>query len=191
MKTVVTNVISGVKTQFENIRNTVSNVFQSVWNTISGTFENVKSKVFEVFENVKNTISSAIEKIKGFFNFEWKLPNLKLSEIKATGSFSLNPPSVPHFSIEWHKYGGIITRPTIFGMNGNKIMAGGEAGAEAILPLDTLWSKLGEFMQQRTQPEQSEVNTYTINVYANFDSGDDYEKGNRLAQIIVDKIKNM
>lgn len=191
VKTVVANVISGVKTQFENIRNTVSNVFQSVWNTISGTFENVKSKVFEVFENVKNTISGAIETIKGFFKFDWELPKIKLPHFSISGSFSLNPPSIPTIGVDWYAKGGIMTRPTIFGINGNNIMAGGEAGAEAVLPLDTLWSKLGEFMQQRTQPEQSEVNTYTINVYANFDSGDDYEKGNRLAQIIVDKIKNM
>ena len=173
------------------MRTTVSDVFNNVWSTISTTFENVKTKVSEVFENVKKTISGAIETIKGFFNFEWELPHLKVPEIKTTGSFSLNPPSVPHFSIEWHKYGGIMTRPTIFGMNGNRLMAGGEAGAEAILPLDTLWSKLGEFMQQRTQPEQESVNTYNINVYANFDGGDDYEKADKIAQIIADKIKNM
>ena len=68
--------------------------------------------------------------------------HLKLPHVSISGSFSINPPSVPHFGISWYKDGGILTRPTIFGAAGNNLLAGGEAGAEAVVPLATLWDKL-------------------------------------------------
>ena len=82
-------------------------------------------------------MKSAIDKIKGFFDFEWSLPDLKVPVPKVTGKFSINPPSVPHFSIEWRREGAIFTRPTIF--NTPRGFQGvGEAGAEAVLPIEKL-----------------------------------------------------
>lgn len=73
-------------------------------------------------------------------NFSWSLPKLKLPHPKISGKFSLNPPSVPKFSIEWYKHGGIMTEPTLFDYNPmtGKARVGGEAGAEAIAPIDLL-----------------------------------------------------
>ena len=191
VRTVVTNVISGVKNQITTIRTTVSNIFTSVWTTISQTFENVKSKVVSVFENVKSTIRNAIETIKGFFHFEWSLPKIKLPHFKMTGSFSLNPPSVPSFGVEWYKQGGIMTRPTMFGINGGNAMVGGEAGAEAILPLTQFRNNLRDYLRPQTVPAGKPNVTNYIDIKIYSDGDDDETLANKVANKIVEVIENM
>ena len=190
VRTVVTNVIGGVKSQIDTVRNTVSSVFNSVLSTISSTFDSVKSKVVSVFENVKTTISNAIEKIKGFFKFNWELPKIKLPHFSITGKFSLNPPSIPTFSVQWYRQGGIMTRPTIFGMNGTSAMIGGEAGAEAILPLSQFWDRLGSYFKPQPTPVAT-GNTYNITVNVDGRGDNDDAIAEKVARKIVDMVKNM
>lgn len=96
------------------------------------------SFVKSITDKVVSGIKSLIDKIVGFFkNAKLSLPKIKLPHLKITGKFSLDPPSVPHFSISWYKNGGIFTNPTVFSGVGI-----GEAGAEAVIPLDQLWSRL-------------------------------------------------
>lgn len=86
-------------------------------------------------------MANAVEKCKSLMNFSWSLPKLKLPHISISGSFSLNPPSVPKFSISWYKMGGVFDSPTLFGY-GNGMLGGlGENGAEAVVPLEknTMW----------------------------------------------------
>ncbi len=163
IRTIVSGVISGVKAQFENVRNTVSTVFTSVKDTVSTVFENIKSKIAGVMDTVKNTVRTAIDTIKGFFKFDWKLPDIKLPHLKVTGSWSFNPPSVPSFGIDWYAKGGILTRPTLFGMNGSRGMAGGEAGAEAVLPLSMLWKQLRQFLLEAQGRQTQSGKTGTAN----------------------------
>ena len=113
-------------------------------------------------ENAKNKVNNAIQKIKSFFNFSWSLPKLKLPHISISGKFSLNPPSVPKFGIEWYKNGGIMTNPTMFGFNpmSGKAMVGGEAGPEAILPL----SKIPELMEKMGYLNNNSSSTISINL---------------------------
>lgn len=119
---------------FNNFKETISDVFESVKTKI----ESFKTKVSDTFENVKSTIKGAVDKIKGFFDFSWSLPKLKLPHISVSGSFSLVPPRAPSFGIDWYAKGGILNKPTIFGMNGSKLLGGGEAGMEAVLPIKLL-----------------------------------------------------
>ena len=98
-------------------------------------------------DGAKNIVSGAIDKIKGFFNFEWSLPKIKLPHFSITGSFSLNPPSVPSFGIDWYAKamdkGMILNSPTIFGMNSNgQPMGAGEAGSETVVGTNSLMSMI-------------------------------------------------
>lgn len=133
VKTTVSNAINSVKT-------TISNGLNSAKTTVTNILNSIKSKFSSIMENAKNIVSNAINKIKGFFNFSWSLPKLKLPHPKISGSFSLNPPSVPKFSVEWYKHGGIMTEPTLFDFNPmtGKARVGGEAGDEAIAPIELL-----------------------------------------------------
>ena len=115
-------------------------------NSIVSTFNQVKSKVTSIFNSIKTaivtpintavkTVQTAINKLKKIINgAKLKLPKIKLPHFSISGKFSLKPPSVPKVSVKWYKQGGIFDSPTIAGI--------GEAGPEAVVPLDTLWNKL-------------------------------------------------
>lgn len=111
--------------------------------------ESIRDTFSSKMDASKEAVRSAIDKIKGFFNFSWSLPKLKLPHFNISGKFSLNPPSVPSFGIEWYRKGGIMDNPTVFGMNGGNVMAGGEAGPEAILPLEPFYTKLTQILDSR------------------------------------------
>lgn len=101
------------------------------------------------FNNMVSFISGIPGRIKSFFaGLVIQLPHIKVPVIKISGSFSIAPPSVPHFSIEWYAEGGILTKPTMFGMNGSRPMVGGEAGPEAILPIDNIKGYMVDAMNE-------------------------------------------
>ncbi len=130
---------SGVSTAVNAVKDTVSNVFNGIKSTATSVWNGIKNAITEPIEAAKAKVKSVIDAIKGFFSgLKLKLPKIKLPHFKVEGKLSLNPPSVPKLKIDWYKDGGILTKPTIFGVNGNRLMAGGEAGAEAILPIDRL-----------------------------------------------------
>ena len=147
----------GVVSKAQEIKNNAVNKFNELKqgaadkvtetkNNIVNKFNDIKQGISDKINSAKDTVKSAIDKIKGFFNFSWSLPKLKMPHVSIKGKFSLSPPSVPSFGIEWYKSGGIMTSPTLFGVNGNKLMAGGEAGPEAILPINLLRQYVNEEM---------------------------------------------
>lgn len=133
--------VDTIKSKLESAKNTVSNILNAI-----------KDKFSSIFESAKNIVSNAIEKIKGFFNFKWGLPKIKLPHFSITGKFSLNPPQIPKFSVEWYKLGGVFDEPTLFGYGDGKIGGLGEDGAEAIVPLErnTAWlDRLAEMLNDK------------------------------------------
>lgn len=112
-------------------------------NTVRTKFEDIKNNISDKINTARDTVKRAIDKIKSFFNFEWKLPKLKLPRISVQGKFSLAPPQVPKFNIEWRKEGAIFTKPYIFGNQGV-----GEAGPEAVLPIEKLGGILADTLER-------------------------------------------
>lgn len=113
----------------------VEQIFSSILNTILAT-------IGLDMDQAKSIFDSAIEFIKGLVKFEWSLPHLKMPHFSITGSFSLNPPSVPKLSVSWYAKGGILDGAQIFGALGNTLLGGGEAGPEAVLPLASFYKEL-------------------------------------------------
>lgn len=130
--------------------------------TVSSVMENIKSAFSSKMDKAKSVVSGAIDKIRNFFNFSWSLPSIKLPHFSITGKFSLNPPSIPHFSVSWYKSGAIMGSEMIFGMNGNTLLAGGEpgTGGEAILPLAPFYTKLNEILDKKLEAVQRTQNVY-------------------------------
>ena len=137
----------------ESLKNTAASKFSEMGNTIYDKFSGISGKITDTFSKCRDTVHNIVEKIKGFFNFEWKLPNIKLPHFKIDGSFSLSPPSIPHIGVDWYAQGGVMTKPTAFGVNpatGN-VMAGGEAGAEAIAPISVLQDYVRRAVSERDE----------------------------------------
>lgn len=172
IRTVVTNVIEEIKTVIQSIKDTFSNVFNSVKNIVSNVFNSIKTTISNVWKGIKNLI--------------------KAPHIVQTGTISIAGIStpIPKLGIQWYAKGGIMTRPTMFGMNGGNAMVGGESGAEAVLPLDMLWSKLAQFLTPQPASDRPNITNYIeVKVYSGND--DDETLANKVAARIVEVIENM
>lgn len=135
---------------WEGIKNAWAGVTEWFGNLVEG----IKAKFAAIKDAIVQPFKTAIDKVKGFFaGLKLKFPHIKLPHFKLTGEFSLKKLTVPKLSIQWYANGGIMTKPTVFGMNGSSLMAGGEAGPEAILPIDKLQGYVAEAIQRST-PQQ-------------------------------------
>lgn len=153
----VSNAVEKAKTKVSNTWNSIkdktTSVFNSVRDKVSSIFTKIKDTMSEKLETAKSKVKSAIDKIKGFFNFKWSLPKIKLPHFKIKGKFSLDPPSVPKFSIDWYakamKNPMLLTEPTIFGYNAQtgQYLGGGEAGSEVVSGTNTLMNMISTAAQ--------------------------------------------
>lgn len=141
-RSMVTNAVNGIKSTF-------SSGFNAAKSTVSNIFGSIKDKIKSIMDGAKNAVSNAISAIKSKFHFSWSLPKLKLPHISISGKFSINPPSVPKFSISWHKLGAIFSKatliPTLGGVHGV-----GEAGPEAVSPISTLQDYVSQSVRENT-----------------------------------------
>lgn len=181
IKTVTSTIWNGIKTaittSLNTTRSTVSSVVNRIGTTIGNIWDRVKSTTESAWESIQNAIETpintardvvqdAINTIRGAFNFTWSLPHLALPHPYITGSFSINPPSVPHFGIDWYRNGAIMTKPTVFGASGNTLLAGGEAGDEAILPLKPFYDRLADILDKKLEAINT---TQPVYVYVTLD----------------------
>ena len=170
VKTAVTTPINAAKSAVTSAINGIKSTISSVWNSVksatSSTWNAIKTAITTPINAAKTAVGNAISAIRSKFNFSWSLPHLKLPHPSISGSFSLNPPSVPHFSISWYKNGGIMTKPTAFGAAGDTLLAGGEAGAEAILPLKQFYDRLGDMLDKKLDAIMTGTTVY---VYVTMD----------------------
>ena len=148
--------------KFESAKEKTQNPFQTIgswfserWNDIQSALKEIpnwfKNLFNDAMENAKSIVKSGIDKLRSFFNFDWSLPRIKLPHFNISGSFSLNPPRIPSFSVDWYARGGVFNSPSIIGV--------GEAGQEAVMPLErntgwisTLAQKVAERMPVNNAP---------------------------------------
>ncbi|HFV0331409.1 TPA: phage tail tape measure protein [Streptococcus agalactiae] len=172
----VSSVWNGMKATISGVLSGISNTVSSVWNGVKSTItnaingaKNAVSSAINAITNAingaKNAVSSAINAIKNLFNFKIKWPHIPLPHFSVSGS--ANPldwlkGGLPKISIQWYAKGGILTKPTAFGMTGNSLMVGGEAGREAVLPLNN--QTLGSIGRSIAATMPSKGTTITVNI---------------------------
>lgn len=133
--------VQNINSQFPGLSGAVS--------TVSNIMDGVRSAFASKIEAARSAVSQGIANIKNLFNFSWSLPPIKLPHFSVSGSFSLNPPSVPKIDVSWYRQGGILNGAQIFGSMGDTLLGGGEAGAEAVLPLSSFYSELAAILDER------------------------------------------
>ena len=148
--------------KFESAKEKAQNPFQKIGSWFGDRWKDMQDALKEIpnwfknlfndaMDNAKSIVKSGIDKLRSFFNFDWSLPKIKLPHFNISGSFSLNPPRIPSFSVDWYARGGVFNSPSIIGV--------GEAGQEAVMPLErnTGWisilaQKLAERMPANNVP---------------------------------------
>lgn len=143
----VDGIKASAKAGFEAVKSNITGPINTAKSTVLSVFEGIKSGISSKINGARDVVKNAISTIKNAMNFNWKLPNLKLPHISIDGSFSLNPPSVPHFSIAWRAKGAVFDQPTIMptrlGWQGV-----GEAGPEAVAPITVLQTYVEEAVER-------------------------------------------
>ena len=192
----ISNTINAISSTISNVWNgissTISNVLDGISNTVSNVWTGIKNSIGDAINGAKDLVSSAIDAIKGLFNFSISWPHIPLPHFSVSGS--ANPldwlsQGVPSISIEWYAKGGIMTKPTIFGANGNNLMVGGEAGNEAVLPLnDKTLGAIGRGIAQTMGENPTNINiTITGNVVR--EEADITRIADQVAQRIADELQ--
>ena len=146
IKEAITNHMSNAAKNNAKFGNAISNKLSGAWDAIKSktgsTFSSIKDTMGDLMGGARDKVKGAIDKIRGFFNFKWSLPKIKLPHFKKHGKFSLNPPQVPSFSVDWYdkamKTGRILKGATIFGMMNGKLLGGGESGSETVVGTKSL-----------------------------------------------------
>lgn len=163
----ILSIIGGIVSSIVSV---VSGGFNAASATVSGVMDGISSVIGNVMGDAENTVSNAIDSIVGFFaGMHIEFPHINLPHFSLSGEFSLMPPSVPAIGIEWYAKGGIMTAPTMFGVNGGRAMVGGEAGPEAVLPISLLQDYIDHAFDRNQVGNNNEVN---VTVYAGGDSDD-------------------
>lgn len=175
---------TNIKTTFTNIKTSITTAMNAVktflttsWNSIktaaSTAWNGVKNAMLTPIQSARDKIKSIIDKVKGYFPIKVGklLSGIKLPHFSISGEFNIKNKTVPKLSIDWYKTGGIFDSPSVIGV--------GEAGPEAVVPLDKFWDKLDKL--------QGETNI-VINVYG--DNSDPKQIANEVRRMLIKETNN-
>ncbi len=147
--------VKGISDKFEDLK--------AGFNKVKTIFGNIQKTIADKMESARKKVKDAIDKIKGFFNITLKfkglkMPSISLTMVKGKGIMAkaaevLGLSGVPKFSVKWNAEGAILDNPTIFGMAGNTLLGGGEAGKEAVAPIDVLQ----DYVRQSVREENNQI----------------------------------
>ena len=187
IKTAISTVVDGIKSKvssaFESVKSTATNLFNGIKSTATNVWNGIKTAIITPIEAARDKIRSALDAVSGFFSgLKLQLPHIKLPHFRVSGTLSISPPSVPHLSIDWYKEGGIMTKPMVFGMNGSALMAGGEAGSEAILPLSGFYKQLEAMLDNKLNMHN--VEKYLAVIAANSGKGIYLDDGTLVGRLL-------
>lgn len=186
IKSFGSSAIDGIKNKFNDFKNSVTNLkdsaiekFNAMKTKVQSTFDSIKTAISKPIESAKETVRKAIDKIKGFLDFDFKLPKPKIPSFSVSGGEApwgfMGKGKLPSIKIKWNKDGAIFTRPTIFDTQ-QGFQGVGEAGAEAVLPIEKLENWINRGFNQ----------VVNNNYYAN----DKFERLIEVAEAILDKDSN-
>lgn len=214
MKSVISSVFNAIKSTITSILNSIKSVFSSVWNgikstvssvinsikstissgmnsaksTVTGVLNGIKSSFTSIWNGCKSVVSDAINRIRSTMNFSWSLPHLKLPHISISGSFSLKPPSAPHFGISWYKKAMdspfMFTQPTLFDVNPitGTAKGAGEAGDEIMYGHNNLMNDIQDAVDHRDNLIVKALNDWFEQLFSIFEEWFPEFKG----QLILD-----
>ncbi len=158
----------------------VTGLGSALWGKVAAAAAGIRDRFMQPINQIREKFQAVVNKIKGFFPIKVGnlLSGLKLPHLSISGKLSLNPPSVPKLSVSWYAQGGIFDGATVLGGIGV-----GEAGPEAILPLDPFWKKMDEIANNMQGGN-------TINIYVNGSDKDPRQIAEEVKRVLIKETNN-
>lgn len=159
--------MSGISQKADDAKSGILSTFQGIKDGCINAFNSVKDGITNAISTAYNNVEYWFQKIKDTLSGTLSFPNIKMPHFSITGSFSLNPPKVPYFGVQWYAKGGVLTKPTLFGMNGDQAMGGGDAGPEAVAPI----SVLQQYVSQAVEGSNAQIAALLSSIFDYMQSG--------------------
>ena len=162
-----TGAMDWIKQKADDAKSGILSTFQGIEDGCINAFNSVKDGITNAISTAYNNVKYWFQKIEDTLSGTLSFPNIKMPHFSITGSFSLNPPKVPYFGVQWYAKGGVLTKPTLFGMNGDQAMGGGDAGPEAVAPI----SVLQQYVSQAVEGSNAQIAALLSSIFDYMQSG--------------------